>query len=124
MKNSKAKEVLNHLSLETPENKLNKGNVPVHLEWEPYFDFCSNKVTGEAPVCPACGEMPYSTERCVFCGQAFIQDEKTRKFADPEPVEHMICLVCGDPQGMEFTRSKLNGHKHGKCRKCGAVMVE
>jgi hypothetical protein len=23
------------------------------------------------PVCPICGEMPYSVEQCVFCGQRF-----------------------------------------------------
>lgn len=33
------------------------------------------------PICPACGEMPYSYERCVFCGQKIIIPKKN----EPKP---------------------------------------
>lgn len=50
-------------------------NEPVVLEWE-------SSVYGDAeyPVCPSCGEMPYSTKRCFFCGQKFVLDEKLNEF--------------------------------------------
>ena len=114
------------VQLEHEENgdKPNIGNSPVHLKWEPHFDFCTDKVTGEEPVCPACGEFPYNTERCAFCGQAFVQDEKAIKFSEPAPVEYMMCPLCFEPNGVEFTRSKLNGHKHGRCKACGNVLME
>lgn len=31
---------------------------------------------GFVPKCPICGEVPYSTEQCYWCGQRFIQDEE------------------------------------------------
>ena len=41
---------------------------PVRVGWEESYG-------GMWPVCPSCGEMPYSTDRCVFCGQKFIRED-------------------------------------------------
>ena len=53
---------------------------PVPLEWIDSFDGMRDIIIkGGDPKCPHCGEMPYSTEQCVFCGQRFVQDKKTRR---------------------------------------------
>lgn len=43
---------------------------PVPLGWQDGYG-------GKEPVCPHCGEMPYSYEQCVFCGQRFKTREET-----------------------------------------------
>ena len=50
---------------------------PIPLEWQDYFDGMADRImkNGE-PVCPQCGEMPYSLEQCVFCGQRFIEEKQ------------------------------------------------
>ena len=80
-------------------------------------------VKGGDPVCPHCGEMPYSYERCVFCGQRFVQDEKTEEMSQLPEEESTDCLFCGGKETMKGYRTKINGHFHGKCEKCGAVMM-
>lgn len=52
---------------------------PVPLEWQDSFDGMADRVIPDGePVCPHCGEMPYSEEQCVFCGQRFLPDKSRR----------------------------------------------
>ena len=45
---------------------------PVPLEWVDGYDHIRDRIKPNSePKCPHCGEMPYSTKRCVFCGQRF-----------------------------------------------------
>lgn len=53
------------------DEKPNGKKPPVKLHWVPSFNGMTDSFQ-PAPECPACGEMPYSTERCIFCGQKFI----------------------------------------------------
>lgn len=53
-------------------NKKNYKNDPKEVKW--YYDWGVL-----APHCPACDELAYEEDRCVFCGQPFIFTEK------PEP---------------------------------------
>lgn len=76
---------------------------------------------GMIPECPTCGEMPYSTEQCHFCGQRFIQDEKVEEYTKPLQVTEK-CLVCG--ADVVCNVSRYNGHKSYRCSKCGTVMME
>ena len=101
-----------------PEEKANGKKTPVKIGWAEEFG------GGVYPKCPACGEMPYSTERCVFCGQRFIQDEKVKEFNEPMPEERMDCLICGGKGTIVGQRARTNGHFHGRCANCGAVMME
>lgn len=98
---------------------------PVSLEWIDSFDGMSDKIikNGE-PKCPYCGEMPYSTKKCVFCGQRFVQDEAVREYNKPTEVETQDCIMCGEKDSVVGTRAKINNHFHGKCEKCGAVYME
>lgn len=87
------------------------------IQWEQDYG-------GISPVCPACGEMPYSLERCVFCGQKFIKDKRALEWEQPAKVEHMDCFMCGGKGTVEYTRSRYNGHKRGKCTACGIRFIE
>ena len=53
------------------------------------------------PYCPACGDMAYSHERCVFCGQKFITEEAPRNKKE----------IIGATEGEDGTLT---------CDKCGA----
>lgn len=98
---------------------------PVPLEWKDSYDSIRDIIikNGE-PVCPHCGEMPYSYKQCVFCGQRFVQDEKAIEMSKPPEEEAMDCFVCGGKGTMKGHRAKINGHFHGMCEKCGAVCME
>lgn len=76
---------------------------------------------GMIPECPICGEMPYSTEQCHWCGQRFIQDKEVEEYNKPDECE-FECFVCGGK--IKGVRSKYNGHFHGKCEKCGLTIIE
>lgn len=78
---------------------------------------------GYMPMCPVCGDMPYSTEQCHWCGQRFLQDEEVEEYNIPSPEETILCIACGK-KTMTGSRSKYNGHFHGKCTNCGAIMME
>ena len=49
---------------------------PVPLRWVDYYDGMRDEIipAGE-PRCPYCGEMPYSTTQCQFCGQRFVGEK-------------------------------------------------
>ena len=103
-----------------PEDKKNGRAVPLPLKWEP--DPMGNGMGW--PACPACGEMPYSTERCIFCGQRFIQDERTEAYNEPPGEERRDCIMCGGKGTMIGTRARSNGHLHGECEVCGCCVME
>lgn len=103
-----------------PEDKVNGKEDPVALEWE---EDPMGRGMG-FPRCPACGEMPYSTERCLFCGQRFIQDERTAEYNAPAKEEQRDCVVCGVKGTLRGTRAKSNGHFHGVCVVCGCRIME
>lgn len=72
------------------DEKPNGRKSPIKIAWEKDYD------GGTYPVCPACREMPYSTERCIFCGQRFIQaDPDLQEYAKPPEEVRMDCFVCG-----------------------------
>ena len=76
---------------------------------------------GMIPECPNCGEMPYSTEQCYFCGIRFKQTDEVKEYATPILVD-MKCPICGEVGNAN--KSRYNGHRHFKCEKCGCVMME
>lgn len=78
---------------------------------------------GYIPECPICGEMPYSTEQCHWCGQRFIQSKEIEEYNKPIKGT-MDCIRCGGKGTVEYTKSKYNGHKHGHCTKCGMRFIE
>ena len=76
---------------------------------------------GNIPECPICGEMPYSTEQCYWCGQRFIQDEEVAEYATPKLID-WTCSNCGTVG--KASVSKYNGHKSFRCEKCGMSFIE
>ena len=103
-----------------PEEKKNGTAPPLPLDWEPA---CDGRGMGW-PVCPACGEMPYSTIRCLFCGQQFIQDRRVQKYNEPPEEVRMDCPYCGGEKTLVGYRARSNGHFHGVCEACGVHTIE
>ncbi len=93
----------------------------VYAEKEPVKLPIVNDGYGIIPKCPICGEMPYDTEQCHWCGQHFIQDEELAEYTKPETRPYK-CLTCGTLG--ELVISKYNGHKSFRCEKCGASFME
>lgn len=75
---------------------------------------------GIIPECPICGEMPYSTEQCHWCGQRFIRDKEIEEYEKPL-TEPGICLNCGSEVTIHI--SKYNGHKRYQCQNCGSAVM-
>lgn len=101
------------------DDKPNGKKPPIKIGWECEYD------GSVFPQCPACGEMPYSTERCTFCGQRFIQDDsQLQEYTKPTPEERMDCFICGGKNTMVGRRAKCNGHFHGHCEQCGCTVIE
>lgn len=97
------------------DDKPNGKKPPIKIGWESEYG-------SVFPQCPACGEMPYSTERCTFCGQRFIQDDPILiEYNKPTPEETLVCPVCGKETFVGH-RAKCNGHFHGYCGQCGCVI--
>lgn len=100
------------------DDKPNGRKDPIKINWETGYG-------GTWPQCPACGEMPYDTERCTFCGQRFIQDDpELQEYMKPTEDERMDCPMCGGHGTMVGTRARSNGHFHGHCEKCGCRIME
>lgn len=57
------------------DDKENGKAEPVQLRWTEDYD------GGRVPECPSCGNMPYSLERCIFCGQRFLPDALTKEWS-------------------------------------------
>ncbi len=110
------------ICVRVPIGRLRK---PVRLIWADDYDGATDRIIHNAvPECPYCGEMPYSTKRCVFCGQRFIQDERTAEWNKPPEIVRLNCPHCGGENALVGTRSKINGHFHGECEKCGCRIME
>jgi hypothetical protein len=93
----------------------------IYAEKEPVkLPIVIDEFGGRIPECPICGEMPYDTEQCHWCGQRFIQDDEIKEYNTPD-TGTMKCS-CGGT--IEFIRSKYNGHKSGHCTKCGMSFME
>lgn len=43
---------------------------------------------------------------------------------EKEEVKTMDCFWCNGKNTVEYTVSKLNGHKRGYCNKCGMQFIE
>lgn len=100
------------------DDKENGKAEPVHIRWaEDYW-------SGRYPECPSCGNMPYSLERCVFCGQRFLPDALTEEWSKPPEEVRMDCPSCGGKSTMVGARARSNGHFHGRCTACGCVVME
>ena len=101
-----------------PEDKPNGKAAPVKITWDVNF-------MGTYPECPSCGEMPYTCDRCFFCGQPFIQeDEKLQEYVKPPEEVRLNCFMCGGINTLVGVRAKINGHFHGSCEQCGARVIE
>ena len=62
---------------------------PMDLEWDGDYDYVEDKIIPNSmPICPYCGEMPYSTEECVFCGQRFTEESAMKGNLPPEPIKY------------------------------------
>lgn len=75
------------------EDKENGKKEPVHITWQNDYGMIM-------PYCPICGEMAYSTDRCKFCGQRFIQEEhpenkRTITGGSLEDDGSLTCDKCG-----------------------------
>lgn len=57
------------------DDKPHGKDEPKELLWRLTYD------DSFEPVCPSCGEMPYSLDRCIFCGQKLISK---RELPPPE----------------------------------------
>lgn len=101
------------------DDKPNGKNEPVKVRFE-------NDYGMMVPYCPSCGEMAYSTERCVFCGQKFIETDAPKnktKIIGATLTENgdYRCDKCGKCEGLELV-SHADGAKffdyNYRC-KCG-----
>lgn len=100
------------------DDKENGKAEPVQLRWtEDYY-------SGRVPECPSCGQMPYSLERCIFCGQKFLPDALTEELSKPPEEVRMDCPSCGGENTLVGARARSNGHFHGQCTACGCVVME
>lgn len=99
------------------EDKKNGKAEPVHIRWTQDYG-------GTFPECPSCGEMPYSLERCVSCGQRFLSDALVEEWSKPPEEARMDCFICGGKDTVAGTRARSNGHFHGQCTVCGCRVME
>lgn len=100
------------------DDKENGKAEPVQLRWTEDYD------GGRVPECPSCGNMPYSLERCIFCGQRFLPDALTKEWSKPPEEVRMDCPSCGGENTLVGARARSNGHFHGRCTACGCVVME
>lgn len=103
------------------EEKLRQELWAIYAEKDPVKLPIMNDGYGRIPTCPVCGEMPYSTKQCYWCGQRFIQDEEVVEYGTPK-TEDIQCPNCGTP-GKAIV-SKYNGHRHFHCSNCGFLVME
>lgn len=116
----KIKEEIEKLHEQDIENRR-KELWSVYAEKEPIKLPIVHDGYGYIPECPVCGEMPYSTEQCHWCGQRFIQDEEIEEYAKPLS-KNGKCFNCGADVVIHI--SKYNRHKRFHCDKCGCSVME
>lgn len=102
----------------------NKDNPPRPAKWVRDWDEMRGRWTGAMPFCPNCDEPLYETDRCYFCGQKIEQDAEMAKFQEPPEEKRMDCIICGGENTVVYVKSGYNGHKQGKCEKCGMRFME
>ena len=102
----------------------NMNNPAVPAGWAADWDDTRGCETNEYPICPVCEEPLYAEGRCYFCGQAILTDEKLEEWMKPPEVKQMDCFKCGGKGTINYTESKINGHKHGYCTACGLKFME
>lgn len=108
---SKARRIFD-VCIRVPIGRLRK---PVRLIWRDTYDGATDRIIRNAePECPHCGEMPYSTDRCVFCGQRFIQDEAVAEYNKPPEKVVMNCPMCGGEKTLVGARAKCKKREDGK----------
>lgn len=93
----------------------------IYAERDPIELPIVNDGYGRIPKCPVCGEMPYSTEQCHWCGQRFIQNDEVEEYGTPL-TKPFKCPSCGTVGTANVSR--YNGHKHFHCEKCGLSFME
>lgn len=98
----------------------NRNKPPVDANW--YEEYGSH----EMPHCPECDNpvLELVDGRCWCCGQRINEDERLKEWMNPPEVECMDCFICGGKDTVQFTRSRVNGHRHGFCAKCGMKFIE
>lgn len=104
--------------------RQNWNKPPLPAFWEKDYLVYQEKESGAMPFCPNCGEPLYDTDRCYFCGQKILQDKEMENFMAPPSEEHLDCPVCGGKGTFVCIRSKYNGHRHGRCSRCGSAVME
>lgn len=103
--------------IRVPLGRLRK---PVPLLWVDTYNGMEDKIIHNgAPECPHCGEMPYSTKRCVFCGQRFIQDEAIAEYNKPPEKVMMNCPMCGSEKLLSEQSQKLTDIFTGNVESAG-----
>ena len=103
------------------DDKPNGRKDPVPIRWENDYGMMT-------PYCPSCGEMAYSTERCVFCGQRLLPIENPRKNVTEITGGHadddgnLRCDECGSDELLLVSHedgATFYGYTY-KCAKCGS----
>lgn len=102
------------------DDKPNGRKEPVPVKW-------MNDYGMMVPYCPSCGDMAYSTGRCVFCGQRLLPTEKPRKNVTEITGGHadddgnLRCDECGSDELLLVSHedgATFYGYTY-KCAKCG-----
>ena len=117
--NKEEHERIERLNDEAQENRR-KELWKIYAKKDPIKLPIVNDGYGMIPECPICGEMPYSTEQCYWCGQRFVQDEEVEEYATPQTINGN-CFNCGADVVIHV--SKYNGHKSYHCNKCGCSIM-
>lgn len=76
-----------HLRIEKANKEAEKNCGVFMLKKEPIKLPIVNDGYGMIPKCPVCGEMPYSTKQCHWCGQKFVQDEEVEEHFKPKIIK-------------------------------------
>ena len=90
------------------DEKKNGEKPPAAIDWRTEYGMT-------VPCCPSCGEMAYSTERCVFCGQRLIdtREKAARKPMFEGVMEREVCIQCPERGGNLEDMSELLSHMDG-----------
>lgn len=101
-----------------PEDKVNGRKRPRRVKWVDEWGM-------HVPARPACDEFVTQADRCFFCGQPFVQDDRSLKeYMTPPEEVRMDCFHCGGKGTLVGYRVKCNGHFHGHCERCGCSVME
>ncbi len=89
------------------DDKPNGKNEPVEIDYKNDYGMLM-------PYCPSCGEMAYSYDRCVFCGQKFIDKKppmnKKEIIGATKTNDGYKCDKCGVIDPLLKLESHTDGH--------------